>query len=153
MNLRRTIGIVVAALAVLAAPAAHAVGAGAGSRGGDVRPSITVPDPRESVPDVSQCASTISGRRIACVTVTYDEAVDDYPRTTLCVYDDALKMVGWGMEKEVVCVSTNEDWGYVGAPGACVHVWGNENPIQCTNGKDGCLLWVMAQKFVCPRSD
>lgn len=110
-----------------------------------LEPGLTSP-PAPSV-EASVCATASGGRRLACV-----EVADDGDRRadgTLCAYDDALGIFGWGFGDELVCVETTEDWGYVPGPGVCERTFGLDEPQVCVNGNDQCLLWVMSIRVVC----
>jgi len=127
---------------------AYVGGAGAASVAvADPSVPVSVPDLREPTADVEACARTSSGRRLACLTVHADG--DGRADGALCAYDDVLGLLGWGLQRELSCVETTRDWGFVSAPGVCERSLGIDKPHACVNGRDECLLWVMSVRVVC----
>lgn len=101
----------------------------------------------EPAPQASNCARTGTGRRIVCFGVS---TTGDWAGATVCTYDDALGMLGWGLSRELTCLNANEDEGYLSqAPGACERSFGSDRPDACVNGRDRCLVWVLSVRIVC----
>lgn len=114
----------------------------------------TAPTAGPLLPDevsAEACATTASGRRLACMQVHRD--ADGTADGVACVYDDALGIFGWGFRRALTCVETTEDWGFIGGAGLCERSLGLDRPDACVNGRDECLLWVWGLQVVCRVQD
>jgi hypothetical protein len=146
MPARIILAALVLAGAVTVAPAAPATASttvGVTVPGG----SAAVRTPPEGYAHADACATTSTGRRIACISVHDD--LDARPDATVCLYDDLLGVFGWAQQRDVLCVESVEDWGFVSGSGVCTRLLGTDRPQACVNGRERCALWVLSIRIAC----
>lgn len=73
----------------------------------------------------------------------------------VCVYDEVYQALlpAWGVDDELACVVTNDEWGLVGGPGACATVRDVDRPTACVDGESECLLTLAGLSYICWAGD